>query len=112
MIRRHTISTLTAPLFPDPTRFRSLGAAASKADVRGEAAARGFTVAAKPDSYDICFIHDGDTRGWLAERIDLAPGDTIDGDGAVRSEEHTSELQSLMRIPYAVCCMNKLHTKR
>src|SRR3546814_2860095 len=27
--------------------------------------------------------------------------------GAFRSEEHTSELQSLMRISYAVCCLNK-----
>src|SRR3546814_5847423 len=26
---------------------------------------------------------------------------------AVRSEEHTSELQSLMRISYAVCCLKK-----
>ncbi len=60
-----------------------LGAAASKADVRAEAAARGFTVAAKPDSYDICFIPDGDTRGYLGSRIDLAPGDIVDRDGAV-----------------------------
>src|SRR3546814_9107081 len=29
------------------------------------------------------------------------------GDGALRSEEHTSELQSLMRITYAVFCLNK-----
>src|SRR3546814_2444952 len=28
-------------------------------------------------------------------------------DGRVRSEEHTSELQSLMRISYAVFCLNK-----
>src|SRR3546814_7849569 len=32
------------------------------------------------------------------------------GDGHGRSEEHTSELQSLMRISYAVCCLNKIHT--
>src|SRR3546814_9188343 len=31
----------------------------------------------------------------------------IDGDSAARSEEHTSELQSLMRIPYAVFCLKK-----
>src|SRR3546814_4684736 len=30
--------------------------------------------------------------------------------GAVRSEEHTSELQSLMRISYAVFCLNKKKT--
>src|SRR3546814_6434173 len=31
---------------------------------------------------------------------------------AMRSEEHTSELQSLMRISYAVLCLNKKHTNR
>src|SRR3546814_1182830 len=30
-------------------------------------------------------------------------------DRIVRSEEHTSELQSLMRIPYAVFCVKKTH---
>src|SRR3546814_1397721 len=30
-----------------------------------------------------------------------------EGDASVRSEEHTSELQSLMRISYAVFCLNK-----
>src|SRR3546814_7854484 len=32
---------------------------------------------------------------------------TNDGEHAVRSEEHTSELQSLMRISYAVFCLKK-----
>src|SRR3546814_1867175 len=32
-------------------------------------------------------------------------------DGAVRSEEHTSELQSLMRISYAVFCLKKKKNK-
>ncbi len=36
-------------------------------EVRAEAAARGLAVADKPDSHDICFIADGDTRGFLAE---------------------------------------------
>src|SRR3546814_1263648 len=31
--------------------------------------------------------------------------------GSIRSEEHTSELQSLMRISYAVFCLKKKHTK-
>ena len=55
----------------------------SKAQVRAEAAERGLTVAAKPDSHDICFIPDGDTRGWLAERIDLEPGPIVGPDGDV-----------------------------
>src|SRR3546814_5073516 len=33
-------------------------------------------------------------------------------DGAIRSEEHTSELQSLMRISYAVFCLKKKNTHK
>ncbi|GAA5227363.1 tRNA 2-thiouridine(34) synthase MnmA [Paeniglutamicibacter antarcticus] len=53
----------------------------SKAEVRAEAEARGLSVAKKPDSHDICFIPDGDTRGWLAERIDMTPGEIVDAEG-------------------------------
>ncbi|GAB3532958.1 tRNA 2-thiouridine(34) synthase MnmA [Arthrobacter tecti] len=53
----------------------------SKAEVRAEAERRGLSVANKPDSHDICFIPDGDTRGWLEERIDLTEGDIVDVDG-------------------------------
>lgn len=58
-----------------------LADAASKADVRAEAERRGLAVASKPDSHDICFIPDGDTRGWLAERIEMEPGDIVGADG-------------------------------
>ena len=34
--------------------------------MRAEAAARGLAVADKPDSHDVCFIPDGDTRAFLA----------------------------------------------
>jgi tRNA-specific 2-thiouridylase len=60
-----------------------LGSTPSKAEVRAEAAARGFSVAAKPDSHDICFIPDGDTRGWLADKVGAEPGDILDRSGAV-----------------------------
>src|SRR3546814_13097000 len=39
----------------------------------------------------------------------VAAGDV--GDGFARSEEHTSELQSLMRISYAVFCLKKKKNK-
>lgn len=58
-----------------------LGTTPSKAVVRAEAAERGLTVAQKPDSHDICFIPDGDTRGWLADRIEPATGAIVDRDG-------------------------------
>ncbi|VXB03375.1 tRNA-specific 2-thiouridylase MnmA [Arthrobacter sp. 9V] len=54
----------------------------SKAEVRAEAERRGLSVANKPDSHDICFISDGDTRGWLAEKIDMTTGDIVDETGA------------------------------
>src|SRR6478736_1832355 len=60
-----------------------LGATPSKALVRAEAAERGLTVAQKPDSHDICFIPDGDTRGWLAEKVGTASGEIVDRSGAV-----------------------------
>lgn len=60
-----------------------LGDAASKDDVRREAAARGLSVSAKPDSYDICFVADGDTQGFLRERLGSRPGDVVDAEGAV-----------------------------
>src|SRR3546814_3620502 len=41
------------------------------------------------------------------ERFEQAPGRAADDAAAARSEEHTSELQSLMRISYAVFCLNK-----
>ena len=59
-----------------------LGTTPSKAVVRAEAEERGLTVAQKPDSHDICFIPDGDTRGWLADRIAPATGAIVDRDGA------------------------------
>ncbi|WP_432547481.1 tRNA 2-thiouridine(34) synthase MnmA [Kineococcus sp. SYSU DK004] len=60
-----------------------LGDAPAKERVRAEAAARGLPVAAKPDSHDICFIPDGDTRGFLADRLGEEPGEVVDADGAV-----------------------------
>ena len=50
----------------------------TKTQVREEAAARGFAVAKKPDSHDICFIPDGDTRGWLNRRLGERPGELVD----------------------------------
>lgn len=51
----------------------------TKEQVRAEAAVRGLAVADKPDSHDICFISDGDTRGFLESRLGAAPGDIVDG---------------------------------
>src|SRR3546814_2317950 len=46
-------------------------------------------------------VRDADIRAFI-EDVARATGSTF-----IRSEEHTSELQSLMRISYAVFCLNK-----
>ncbi|MGZ0152445.1 tRNA 2-thiouridine(34) synthase MnmA [Kribbella sp. WER1] len=52
-----------------------------KTEVREEAERRGLSVAAKPDSHDICFIADGNTAGFLGDRLGEAPGDIVDAQG-------------------------------
>src|SRR3546814_5909345 len=94
MIRRPPRSTRTDTLFPYTTLFRSLGGRDHQPD-------RAF--------------HHGDHRrhGGLDRDRDVPADlqDRPDRDGltpdGVRSEEHTSELQSLMRISYAVFCLKK-----
>ncbi len=54
--------------------------------VRAEAAGRGLAVADKPDSHDVCFIADGDTRGFLARHLGQAPGRIVDQSGTVLGE--------------------------
>ncbi len=49
-----------------------------KADVRREASERGLLVAEKPESFDVCFISDGDTAGWLTSKLGAQPGDVRD----------------------------------
>ena len=63
-----------------------LGGFASKAQVRAEAERRGLSVSAKPDSYDICFVADGDTRGFLRDRLGSRPGEVVDTAGNVVGE--------------------------
>jgi tRNA-specific 2-thiouridylase len=61
-----------------------------KTDVRAEAAERGLAVAAKPDSHDICFIADGDTAGFLRQRLGDRPGRIVEHDGTeIGSHEGT-----------------------
>ena len=60
-----------------------LGATASKSEIRKEADRRGLSVANKPDSYDICFIPEGDTQDWLSEKVGKAPGSIVDREGNV-----------------------------
>src|SRR3546814_6210952 len=84
MIRRPPRSTRTDTLFPYTTLFRSnLNALIIAAKNAERSAAAG--------------------RKWIKGEIKQAKSDM----DAARSEEHTSELQSLMRISYAVFCLKK-----
>src|SRR3546814_10373945 len=101
MIRRPPMSTRTDTLFPYTTLFRS---------PRPSRRRRGLL---HPDPGHHGTAPGGtDPRGH--ERVAGAPGARADGDPVPverrRSEEHTSELQSLMRTSYAVFCLKK--TKR
>src|SRR3546814_3016748 len=50
--------------------------------------------------------------GATAQRADLSAWWSSFDDPILRSEEHTSELQSLMRISYAVFCLKKKHNNK
>ena len=59
-----------------------------KSEVRAEAAERGLLVAEKPDSHDICFVANGDTAGWLREKL----GERAPNDGGAILDESGQEL--------------------
>src|SRR3546814_10559802 len=98
MIRRPPRSTLTDTLFPYTTLFRSV----QPASVRHHADRQPLSF---PDGR-------GDAAAGLP-RLSMAPAEGQDRGRPAqpRSEEHTSELQSLMRISYAVFCLKKKKQK-
>src|SRR3546814_3322783 len=104
MIRRPPRSTRTDTLFPYPTLFRSTGAASSSSPAQ-TTSAQTIPVPAKPAPPNPGAIAPKPAAAAdaaLAKRVD-----DLDKRLAARSEEHTSELQSLMRISYAVFCLKK-----
>src|SRR5918995_2288611 len=54
-----------------------------KTEVRRIAEERGLAVAYTPESQDICFIPDGDYRGFVRKKAKAEPGDVVDREGAV-----------------------------
>ncbi len=81
-------SYVLAVMGPDATAraLFPLGEFEDKQAVRDEARARSLGVSTKPDSYDICFVADGDTRGFLARHLGSDPGQIVDADGTVLGE--------------------------
>jgi len=78
-------SYVLAVLCPDQLRHAMFPIGDTKKPaVRAEAATRGLAVADKPDSHDICFIADGDTRAFLRSHLGSQPGAIVDAvSGAV-----------------------------
>src|SRR3546814_4523306 len=100
MIRRPPRSTRTDTLFPYTTLFRSkLIAAGDEASLRRALELEPGNEAAITALATL--LIDGGTNEGKAEALDLLARIPE------RSEEHTSELQSLMRISYAVFCLKK-----
>ncbi|HWE89675.1 MAG TPA: tRNA 2-thiouridine(34) synthase MnmA [Pseudonocardiaceae bacterium] len=82
-------SYVLASLHPDQLRHAMFPLGGStKPDVRAEAAERGLAVAEKPDSHDICFIPDGDTRAFLTDRLGERPGTVVDDETEQVLGEH------------------------
>src|SRR3546814_1665371 len=104
MIRRPPRSTRTDTLFPYTTLFRSLARRAARQPAfytDGCATAQHRPDQPRPSA---CLSHASSAAGrrgqWQNHGCRLC-----------RSEEHTSELQSLMRISYAVFCLKKKKPK-
>src|SRR3546814_10029927 len=112
MIRGPQRSTRTDTRCPDTTLFRS-----DREEVRAEVAVERID---HLGDGQVAGAVDGDAEGFPevaqhAAPVDAAAGDVVEpllhlGGEVVRSEEHTSELQSLMRISYAVFCLKKKNT--
>src|SRR3546814_1577783 len=108
MIRRPPRSTRTDTLFPYTTRFRSLldphaalHRLVHRPAVEAVAALAGMLGLVHRD---VAVLHQrGGAGGIVGEQGDADRG----AEEHLRSEEHTSELQSLMRISYAVFCLKK-----
>src|SRR3546814_5019549 len=94
MIRRPPRSTRTDTLFPYTTLFRS-----SRPARNGMASDPPGRMQGRDAAAQVAILHLGESR-------------LRDTAGERRSEEHTSELQSLMRISYAVFCLKKKKKKQ
>src|SRR3546814_2599027 len=116
MIRRPPRSTLTDTLLPYTTVFRSLRLVV---EPRRGLVLRNVRVDQRQGTLILAGIGFVDRGPALAQRLHLGAGQHHAGLQGVldhvvesrRSEEHTSELQSLMRISYAVFCLKKKKIK-
>src|SRR3546814_8879016 len=117
MRRRPPRSTRTDTLFPYPTLFRSDRRRQDQRRAQRRDG-KGFRRPdeEQPDQQRIGANEDQAERLRRADDVRVARGEGFEqpgverGEASRRSEEHTSELQSLMRNSYAVFCLNKKNT--
>src|SRR3546814_9131728 len=109
MIRSPPKSTRTNTLLPDTTLFRSH--VVRRHDVEdGQPLDRLRPVERHAEADARAAVVPGDAEALeaeLAHDLEAVFAHRPEGIGGMRSEEHTSELQSLMRISYAVFCLKK-----
>src|SRR3546814_1652019 len=110
MIRRPPRSTRTDTLFPYTTLFRSRRRRSEPrrgrlGDTPAHQALRALDLAGRGADGT------GRLRHRAGQALPCQAGAASSREGTGRSEEHTSELQSLMRISYAVFCLKKKKTK-
>src|SRR3546814_2678929 len=111
MIRRHPRSTRTDTLFPYTTLFRSHGVNPSMGPRRRHPCLRRSRLG---QNLSTTLTQAGGSMLRHAPKQHVPEAGRLACGGArmcVRSEEHTSELQSLMRISYAVFCLKKKKKK-
>src|SRR3546814_6539728 len=121
MLRQPPKSTLTDTLFPYTTLFRSGSVkvfAAENTHYQTFNAGRDKSFSYRFETPGRVIVFSGDTGPSealteLARGADILVSEVIDTEDAVRmrSEEHTSELQSLLRNSYAVFCLKKKKKK-
>src|SRR3546814_10047208 len=137
MIRRPPRSTRADTLFPYTTLFRSRAGWTGRCQAAGAGPYPGHDTAghhpqqllrtgagrpgAQPGQGRARLLDQAETQRWAGavprgrgQRLlrRLRPADAAQREGDARSEEHTSELQSLMRISYAVFCLKKTNTDK
>src|SRR3546814_5803176 len=111
MIRRPPRSTRTDTLFPYTTLFRSDRIAWPQwAGLCAVDAGRRFPPGRQPGA-ERCKLGILRPPAPGGQEADISRRTAFCGLGGFRSEEHTSELQSLMRISYAVFCLKKKNIK-
>src|SRR3546814_1660860 len=122
MIRRPPRSTRTDTLFPYTTLFRSdhcdryrkpTGHANGRSKVAPSETGHGMPSPAEPGCWPSS-ISEETVSAWRRDSINgrIFACRTSGVMAPTRSEEHTSELQSLMRISYAVFCLKKKKTQK